>query len=138
MGALFLNQEVGRMVRTIAQFLTILLIYLLGDRLVAWLSLPVPGSIVGMALLFIALVSGVCKLKWVETAAQLHIKHITLLFIPFIVGVSHYAGIFRVEGIKLAIILAASSLVVLLVTAFIAEYFETKRKRSKQNGNNDY
>ncbi|QIZ08973.1 CidA/LrgA family protein [Priestia megaterium] len=126
------------MVRTIAQFLTILVIYLTGTRLVTWLDLPVPGSIIGMALLFIALMSGACKLKWVEAAAQLHIKHITLLFIPFIVGVWHFAGIFRVEGIKLAIILAVSSLVVLLVTAFIAEYLETKRKRSKQNGNNDF
>jgi len=125
------------MVRTIAQFLTILVIYLTGTRIVTWLELPVPGSIVGMALLFIALVSGLCKLQWVETAAQLHIKHITLLFIPFIIGVWHFAGIFRVEGIKLAIILAASSLVVLLVTAFIAEYLETKRKWRKQNGNNN-
>lgn len=125
------------MVRTIAQFITILLIYLTGTRLVAWLELPVPGSIVGMALLFIALVSGVCKLQWVEAIAQLHIKHITLLFIPFIIGVWHFAGIFRVEGIKLAIILAASSLVVLLVTAFMAEFLETKGKRSNQNGNNN-
>ena len=126
------------MVRIIAQFLTILGIYLIGTRLVTWLDLPVPGSIVGMVLLFIALVSGVCKLKWVEAAAQLHIKHITLLFIPFIVGVWHFAGIFRVEGIKLVIILAVSSLVVLLVTGFIAEFLETKRKGSNQNGNNDF
>ncbi|MFL6517147.1 MAG: CidA/LrgA family protein [Bacillus sp. (in: firmicutes)] len=126
------------MVRTIAQFLTILVIYLIGTRLVTWLDLPIPGSIVGMALLFIALVSGVCKLKWVEAAAQLHIKHITLLFIPFVVGVWHFAGIFKVAGIKLAIILAASSLVVLLVTAFIAEFLENKRKVRKQNGNHDF
>ncbi|MEH7081827.1 CidA/LrgA family protein [Neobacillus drentensis] len=125
------------MVRNIAQFLTILVIYLIGTRLVTWLDLPVPGSIVGMVLLFIALLSGVCKLQWVEAAAHLHIKHITLLFIPFIVGVWHFAGIFKVEGIKLAIILAASSLVVLLVTAFIADYLETKRKWRKQNGNNN-
>jgi holin-like protein len=126
------------MVRTIAQFLTILVIYFMGTRLVIWLDLPVPGSIVGMVLLFIALLSGVCKLKWVEAAAQLHIKHITLLFIPFVVGVWHFAGIFRVEGIKLVMILAASSLVVLLVTAFIAEFLENKRKGSNQNGNNDF
>jgi holin-like protein len=87
-----------------------------------------------MAILFIALLSGVCKLKWVERIAQLHIKHITLLFIPFAVGVWHYAGIFRIEGIKLAIILATSSLFVLFVTAYSAEFFETKRKRRHQNG----
>ncbi|MDQ0201400.1 CidA/LrgA family protein [Neobacillus ginsengisoli] len=122
------------MVRIIAQFLTILFVYLIGNQIVTWLKLPIPGSIVGMALLFIALVSGVCKLKWVEKVAQLHIKHITLLFIPFAVGVWHYAGIFRIEGLKLAIILVTSSLFVLFVTAYSAEYFETKRTRRKQNG----
>jgi holin-like protein len=121
------------MVRVIAQFLTILLIYLLGNKLVTWLDLPVPGSIVGMALLFISLWLGVCKLKWVETVAQLHIKHITLLFIPFVVGVLHYTGSFRTDGLKLAIILITSSFFILFVTAYIAEYYD----RRKHNGDHD-
>jgi holin-like protein len=125
------------MVRFIAQFLTILLIYLIGDNLVKWLNVPIPGSIIGMALLFITLMSGALKLTWVEAVAQLHIKHITLLFIPFAVGVLHYTGSFQTEGIKLAVTLMASSFFVLLVTAFIAEYYEKRRKRRKQGGIND-
>jgi holin-like protein len=117
------------LVRFIVQFFTILVIYQIGNRLVTWLDLPVPGSIVGMAILFLALLTGVCKLTWVERAAQMHIKHITLFFIPFAVGVWHYIGIFQIEGIKLAAILVISSLGVFLVTAFIAEFFEIKRKR---------
>ncbi|MFC4799030.1 CidA/LrgA family protein [Neobacillus sp. GCM10023253] len=125
------------MVNYFVQFITILLIYLIGNGLVNWLNLPVPGSIVGMALLFLGLTLKVCKLKWVEAIAQLHIKHITLLFIPFAVGVWHYTGIFRVEGLKLTAILAASSIAVLLVTAGMAEFFEIKTKRGRQNGKND-
>ncbi|MCH6266298.1 CidA/LrgA family protein [Neobacillus citreus] len=125
------------MVNYFVQFITILLIYLIGNGLVHWLNLPVPGSIVGMALLFLGLTLKVCKLKWVEAIAQLHIKHITLLFIPFAVGVWHYTGIFRVEGLKLTAILAASSIAVLLVTAGMAEFFEIKTKRGRQNGKND-
>ncbi|MBU8917424.1 CidA/LrgA family protein [Bacillus sp. FJAT-29953] len=125
------------MVRYFVQFITILLIYLIGNGLVRWLDLPVPGSIVGMALLFLGLTLKVCKLKWVEAIAQLHIKHITLLFIPFAVGVWHYTGIFRIEGLKLTAILAASSISVLLVTAGIAEFFEIKTKKGRQNGKND-
>ncbi|MFC0274044.1 CidA/LrgA family protein [Metabacillus herbersteinensis] len=121
----------------IAQFFTILFIYLVGNSLVILLDLPIPGSIIGMVLLFIALLMGVCKLRWVEAVAQLHIKHITLLFIPFAVGVLHYTSSFQMEGLKLAAILVTSSLVVLLVTAYIAEYYEVKSKRSKQNGNID-
>jgi holin-like protein len=78
------------------------------------------------------------KLAWIEEIAQLHIKHLTLLFIPFTVGVFHYIGIFRIEGIKLVFTLAISSLAVLLVTAFIAEAFDSKIKRGNENGNNDW
>lgn len=123
------------MVRILFQFLIMLVIYLVGNSLVTWLHLPLPGSIVGMILLFAALSLGVCKLTWVENVAQLHIKHFTLLFIPSIIGVLHYTGTFQTEGFKLAVILAISSLVVLLVTAYTAEYYENKRKRRKQNGN---
>ncbi|WP_423802437.1 CidA/LrgA family protein [Neobacillus sp. SAB-20_R2A] len=125
------------MVNYFVQFITVLLIYLIGNGLVRWLDLPVPGSIVGMALLFLGLTLKVCKLKWVEGIAQLHIKHITLLFIPFAVGVWHYTGIFWIEGFKLTAILAASSIAVLLVTAGMAEFFEIKTKRGRQNGKND-
>ncbi|SEM90609.1 CidA/LrgA family protein [Lihuaxuella thermophila] len=123
------------MVRILLQFLTILTIYLTGNGLVAWLHLPLPGSFVGMILLFAALSLGVFKLPWIETIARLHIRHFSLLLIPSIIGVVHYTGAFKTEGIKLAIILTASSFTVLLVTAFTAEYFETRRKRRKQDGN---
>ncbi|MGG1675310.1 CidA/LrgA family protein [Neobacillus sp. NRS-1170] len=125
------------MVRYVVQFLTILFFYLLGNGLVTWFSLPFSGSIVGMILLFIALILRICDLKWVESVAQLHIKHITLLFIPFAVGVWHFTRIFRNEGVKLSTILAVSSLVVLFITAIIAEIIETNSKRSKRNGEND-
>jgi holin-like protein len=126
-----------KMIKYLAQFITIIIIYLFGNGLAVWLKLPVPGSIIGMFLLFLGLLTGLIKLSWIEEIAQLHIKHLTLLFIPFTVGVFHYIGIFRIEGIKLVFTLVISSLAVLLVTAFIAEAFDTKIKRGKENGNND-
>jgi holin-like protein len=121
----------------LAQFITILIFYLFGNGLSAWLKIPVPGSIFGMVLLFAGLIFGIIKQSWIEDIAQLHIKHLTLLFIPFTVGVFHYIGIFQIEGIKLVFTLAISSLAVLLVTAFIAEAFDTKRKRGSENVDND-
>lgn len=124
------------MVRYLAQFITILLIYTLGNKIVALLHIPVPGSMMGMGILFLGLYSGAIKLTWIEDISQWHIKHLSLLFIPFTVGVIHYTGIFRIEGIKLVITLALSSLTVLLVTAFIAEAFD-KNKRGNKNGYHD-
>lgn len=117
------------MIRYLAQFVTIFIIFLLGNWLAEWFKIPVPGSIMGMLLLLFALMTGIIKLSWVEDIAQIHIKHITLLFIPLTVGVFDYIGIFRLEGLKLTIILVFSSMTVLLATAFIAEFYEIRRKR---------
>lgn len=124
------------MVRFIAQFIIIFFIYILGDKVAALLQIPIPGSMVGMGILFLGLYSGAVKLPWIEDVAHLHIKHLSLLFIPFTVGVVHYAGIFRMEGLKLLVTLVLSSLTVLLVTAYIAEILD-KNKRRNQNGYHD-
>jgi holin-like protein len=113
----------------LAQFITVLSFFLLGNLLSGWLNIPVPGSMIGMGLLFGSLQTGIIKLSWVEAIARLHIKHISLLFIPFTVGVFHYTGIFKLEGFKLVLTLVLSSLAVFMVTALIAELFEWKAKR---------
>lgn len=113
----------------LAQFITVLSFFLLGNLLSGWLAIPVPGSMIGMGLLFGSLQTGIIKLSWVEAIARLHIKHISLLFIPFTVGVFHYTGIFQLEGLKLVLTLVLSSLAVFMVTALIAELFEWKDKR---------
>jgi holin-like protein len=126
-----------KVVKYLAQFITIMIIYFFGNGLSVWMKLPIPGSIIGMFLLFIGLLTGVMKLSWIEKIAQLHIKHLTLLFIPFTVGVFHYITIFQIEGLKLFFTLVISSLTVFLVTALIAEAFDSKLKRGNDNGNND-
>jgi holin-like protein len=121
------------MVRYLAQFITITLIYTLGNKIAALLHIPIPGSMIGMGILFLGLYNGGIKLSWVEDIAKMHIKHLSLLFIPFTVGVVHYKGIFQMEGIKLVITLVLSSLTVFLVTAYIAEALD-KNKRGNKNG----
>ncbi len=121
--------EVDQMAGYLAQFLMILCFYLLGNWLKSWLNIPLSGSIVGMGLLFTFLLSGMIKLSWVEKMANAYIKHISLFFIPFTVGVFRYTGIFQLEGVKLVLTLALSSLAVFLVTAVIAQLFDLKSKR---------
>ncbi|SDI04824.1 CidA/LrgA family protein [Alteribacillus bidgolensis] len=106
------------MLEKITQWLILLGIYFIGSSLSNIFHLPLPGSIIGMMLLFVLLLSGLFKLQWVEKVAQLHLKHMTLLFIPFIVGVFLSLDIFRVQGWKLLFVLVITSLIVLLGTAY--------------------
>jgi holin-like protein len=123
-------------VKIVLQIGMLAMLYLLGNTLVSLLHLPLPGSVVGMLLLFLLLLLGACKIHWVEDGAFFHLKHITLLFIPPIISVVHYTAIFKQEGWKLLIILIVSSFSILLATAYVAECYD-KMKRRKTNGSMD-
>lgn len=69
------------------QFLWILFFSFLGEVLHAIIPLPVPASIYGLVLLFLALLSGRLKLSSVKGAADYLIEIMALLFIPAGVGV---------------------------------------------------
>lgn len=69
----------------------ILIALSLGNAIQYYLSLSVPGSIIGMLLLFTAMVSGVISPEWVKPSANIFIRYMILLFIPISAGlVDHY------------------------------------------------
>ena len=68
------------------QFGLILLFSFLGEALRALIPLPVPASIYGMALLFLALAAGM-PLSAVEDTGDFLIEIMPVLFIPAGVGV---------------------------------------------------
>lgn len=62
----------------------------LGSGLVAALRLPLPGSVAGMVLLWVALGLGLVRLRWIEAAADGLLGILGLLFVPATVGVIEY------------------------------------------------
>jgi putative effector of murein hydrolase LrgA (UPF0299 family) len=66
---------------------TLFLCQLAGELLVQWLSLPIPGPLIGMLLLFVALlVRGGVPEALSETSSHL-LRNLMLLFIPAVTGV---------------------------------------------------
>ncbi|GGK29074.1 CidA/LrgA family protein [Caldalkalibacillus thermarum] len=115
--------------RVIYQFVLIVGVYVLGTLVVHIFKLPLPGSMVGMLLLFLALWSGMMKLEWVEQAADLHLKHMTLFFIPPIVGIMYFADVFLRQGITVLLVIMISSVCVLLGTAYTVELADKWKRR---------
>jgi holin-like protein len=98
--------------------LTVLLVYqAIGEMLVQFSGLPVPGPVIGMALLFVTLVlRGVAPAPLQDTAAQL-LSHLSLLFVPAGVGVMLHFERLKDEGFAIAVTLIASTVITLAVTA---------------------
>lgn len=61
-----------------------------GGALVSALHLPLPGPVVGMALLWAALGAGLVRLHWIEAAADGLLGILGLLFVPATAGVVEY------------------------------------------------
>ncbi|KQR40712.1 CidA/LrgA family protein [Deinococcus sp. Leaf326] len=62
----------------------------LGQALATGLGLPLPGSVLGMALLWGALGAGAVRLHWVAPAADGLLGVLGLLFVPATAGVVDY------------------------------------------------
>ena len=64
--------------------------YLLGNWIQISLNLFIPGSVIGMILLFILLLIKGVKITWIEEGATFLINKLPLFFIPATVGIIDY------------------------------------------------
>ena len=102
-------------------FAVLLSFQLLGELLVRGCHWPVPGNVVGMALLLVALMLGVVRLEWVTEAAELMLSHMALLFVPVGVGVMLYFDLLAREWLPIVAATVLSTFVVLAVTGHVTQ-----------------
>ena len=69
------------------QLMYILIFSMLGECLSTAFSLPVPGSIIGLVLLFLALQFKIIRLRHIYYVGQFLLSNMTILFLPAAVGV---------------------------------------------------
>lgn len=107
--------------RLVAELAVLLAIYLLGCQLAAWLSWPIPGGVIGMALLLLAFAFGWVKPAALQLGAGLLMAEMLLFFIPALMSLLDYGGLLRDDGWRILLVIGVSTLMVMLVTAFTVE-----------------
>jgi putative effector of murein hydrolase LrgA (UPF0299 family) len=90
----------------------------LGELLSRGMGLPFPGPVVGMLLLLLALRWAVVR-EPVAACADYLLQHLSLLFVPVGVGVMTHLSIVSEYGGRMLLVLVASTLVGLGVTALV-------------------
>jgi putative effector of murein hydrolase LrgA (UPF0299 family) len=100
--------------------ITLLLVYqLVGEAIARLLYLPVPGPVVGMALLFATLLfRGGVPQPLAETTQGM-LEHLSLLFVPAGVGVMLHVHLVASEWKPIAAALIGSTLLTIAVTALV-------------------
>ncbi|MBN2626517.1 MAG: CidA/LrgA family protein [Spirochaetales bacterium] len=100
------------------QLIIILGAYFLGMLLEYTLKLPIPGVVLGLVLLFLALQTGLIKEEWVEGTADFLLTHMAFLFLPAGVGLMTSAGVLKGNVLPFTVIIILTTAVVWTVTAF--------------------
>ena len=96
----------------LSQFCIILGFTLAGEALQRLLPLPIPASVWGLALLFIALCSGLVKPEQVKDVATFLISIMALLFVSPAVGIAENWSLIRPQLLPIVLLLGGSTCVV--------------------------
>lgn len=107
--------------KTLNQYLIILACLFIGEGISRFLNIPVPGNVLGMIILLIALLTGLVKLRSVEKAANTLIKYMSLFFVPVGAGIMLYFNIISKHAAAIIIATVASTFLVLLITGHVTQ-----------------
>ena len=110
-----------RFTRLLIELIALLAIYLLGCQLAVWLTLPIPGGVVGLGLLLATFASGLIKPDALQLGAGVLMAEMLLFFIPALMSLLDYGGLLRNDGWRILLVIGLSTLAVMLVTAFTVE-----------------
>lgn len=114
------------------QFLVILAISLMGEILKAVLPLPIPASIYGMVLLFVALLSGLIKLDQVRDTGKFLIEIMPVMFVPAGVGLMSSWGVLAPVLLPVSIITVITIFTVMGATGVISQFIIRHGKREAE------
>lgn len=105
-------------------FAVLLIFQTLGEGLAFAFSLPIPGPVIGMLLLFCYLVARPRTADTLAPTTLEFLKHLSLLFIPAGVGIMVHAERVAAEWLPIVVALVASAAVSLVVTAFVLKWLQ--------------
>jgi holin-like protein len=120
--------------KLIGQVFLLWMIYYASTWIVEFLHLPLPGSVLGMLLLFALLSAGILKEEWLSLGANPLLKHLSFFFIPIAVGLMDWGELFTQKGHLLFLPLVISALVALVATGGIVQILA--KSPEKKGGTN--
>jgi holin-like protein len=114
------------------QGMVLLLVFqFVGEGLAVLLALPIPGNVIGMALLLLVLSVGWVKLEWLQDAAELLLSYMAMFFVPAGVGVMLYFELIGREWLPIIAGTVISTFVVMAVTGW-AEKLLDEHEESRE------
>lgn len=106
----------------IEQLIIIILFSFIGELLNYVIPLPIPASIYGMILLFLALSSKIIKIEQVEETGEYLMSIMLIFFVPAAVGIMDTFFQYQSSMLKIIVIVIISTIIVQAVTGLISQF----------------
>ena len=85
-------------------------------------GVPLPSNVLGFLLLTAALLTGLVPMAWVEETAHFLLRHMVLLFVPYIVSTMVYFGLVATQFWPIVLAVLISTAAVLLVSGHLTQW----------------
>lgn len=99
---------------------------LIGELFIATTGLPVPGPVIGMAIMFLGLLVRGSVPEDLGRVADTLISHLSLLFVPAGVGVMLHAGLIAAELVPISVALVMSTILTIAATGLCMSWLGSR------------
>lgn len=118
--------------KIVVQLAVLFLFNEIGQWLVDMLGLVLPGSIMGLILLWLCLYFKIIRVEWIEAGAGFLLMYLTLFFIPTTIGVINYPELLSPAGLYLMAAVAISTLIAIAIAGVSTKHLEQKENAMKE------
>lgn len=115
------------------QVLVISIILLISKIIEGLVPIPMPASVIGLVLMFLALSMGIIKLGEVESVGTALTNNISFLFVPAGISVINSLGILSTSPILILSLIIISTILLLLCTGFASQLLVKTSPTKKEN-----
>lgn len=124
---MFNNLYVKVSIEFLRGFAIIIFFLALGKIVSFYSPFVFPASIIGLLLLFMALVLKLVKVEWVLLTGNVALKYMVLLFIPIGVGLIDYLSLIAENYVAILASLFITTLLILFTVGHVFQYLDKEK-----------
>lgn len=107
--------------KILSQIFILLAFNFLGELIASILPFTFPGSLIGLILLFISLVTKIIRPNQIKDLSTFLQSNMAFLFVPLCVGMMEYFDLIELHMLEIILVLFASTIITMIATALIAQ-----------------
>ncbi|CEH29297.1 CidA/LrgA family protein [Aneurinibacillus migulanus] len=127
-----MKRKITIAIRIVVQIIFLYSLNELGNLVVGIFHLPIPGTLIGLLLLFSLLLTKIVPLQWIEEASSLLLKHLSFFFIPIAVGLMSYGDLLLHQGWLLFLLILVSLWIGIYTTGRVSQFLVREQESNQE------